>query len=216
MPVGPDYGTMLSLVLPFFALFLLLYDILKILEKGESKANSKLNTRRCWPIATMNINTPPTLRYPNKASRASGSSSSSRHRFFCLTNTSKLLRLILSIGAVGLLLINNHQNYNGYDDNLSNNNNNNVSPPLQASSAGTVMTITTPGDDTTKEDRQLHTAKVTVVEEPHLDFAVVGFEKTGTSIIILCVLLFIPLFTTHDANMLHAISLSTHKAQHSY
>ena len=154
----------------------------------------------------MNINTPPTLRYPNKASRASGSSSSSRHRFFCLTNTSKLLRLILSIGAVGLLLINNHQNYNGYDDNLSNNNNNNVSP----------LTITTPGDDTTKEDRQLHTAKVTVVEEPHLDFAVVGFEKTGTSIIILCVLLFIPLFTTHDANMLHAISLSTHKAQHSY
>ena len=104
----------------------------------------------------MNISPPPTLRSPVKASR-SGSS------HLCPTTTSKLLRIILSIGAVGLLLIN--QNFQGYDDTTS---------PLDGS-------LTTPSVTTNQydvKDRQLRKPTQTVEEEPQLDFAVVGFEKT--------------------------------------
>ena len=104
----------------------------------------------------MNISSPPTLRSPVKAGR-SGSS------YLCPT-TSKLLRIILSIGAVGLLLIN--QNFQGYDDTTS---------PLDGSVAVTTPSVT---DDDVIKDRQLRKPTQTVVEEPQLDFAVVGFEKT--------------------------------------
>ena len=106
----------------------------------------------------MNISPPPTLRSPVKA--RSGSS------HLCPTTTSKLLRIILSIGAVGLLLIN--QNFQGYDDTTS---------PLDGSVAVMTPSVTTDENDEIK-DRQLRKPTQTVVEEPQLDFAVVGFEKT--------------------------------------
>ena len=107
-------------------------------------------------ISTMNISPPPALRSPVKA--RSGSS------HLCPT-TSKLLRIILSIGAVGLLLIN--QNFQGYDD---------TTLPLDGSVAITTPSVTT--DENDVKDRQLRKPTQTVVEEPQLDFAVVGFEKT--------------------------------------
>jgi hypothetical protein len=119
----------------------------------------------------MNINTPPALGPPTKAKRSSGNSGSCSHNLFCATttNTSKLFRIILSIGAVGLLLINT-QNH-GYDHPLNNN----------ASSLQEISAKTSPnGDDDDTSDRQLRTPKPVVEEEPQLDFAVVGFEKTGT------------------------------------
>ena len=114
--------------------------------------------------ATMKISPPPTLRSPVKAR-----SGSSHH--CCPTNTSKLLRIFLSIGAVGLLLIN--QNFQGYD-NLDN------TSTLDGSAAVTASSSKGDGDDT--KDRQLRKPKQAVREEPELDFAVVGFEKTGTSL----------------------------------
>ena len=110
-------------------------------------------------LSTMNISPPPTLRSPVKASR-SGSS------HLCPTTTSKLLRIILSIGAVGLLLIN--QNFQGYDDTTS---------PLDGSVAATTLSAATT-DENERKDRQLRKPTQTIVEEPQLDFAVVGFEKT--------------------------------------
>ena len=107
----------------------------------------------------MNISPPPTLRSPVKA--RSGSS------HLCPTTTSKLLRIILSIGAVGLLLIN--QNFQGYD--------NHEMAPLDGSVAVTTPSVTTTDENEIK-DRQLRKPTQTVVEEPQLDFAVVGFEKT--------------------------------------
>lgn len=106
----------------------------------------------------MNISPPPTLS-PVKA--RSGSS------HLCPTTTSKLLRIILSIGAVGLLLIN--QNFQGYDDTTS---------PLDGSVAVMTPSAITDGDENEIKDRQLRKPTQTVVEEPQLDFAVVGFEKT--------------------------------------
>ena len=113
----------------------------------------------------MNISPPSTLRSSPVKVR-SGSS-----HLCCPTNTSKLLRIIISIGAVGLLLIN--QNFQGYD-NLDN------TSTLDGSTAVTESSSKGDGDDT--KDRQLRKPKQAVREEPELDFAVVGFEKTGTSL----------------------------------
>jgi len=126
----------------------------------------------------MNMNTPPTLlRPPSKARKSSVSSSSIGHYHFCptvTTSTSKLFRIILSIGAVGLLLINT-QNHGFYDHPI-----NDLS--LQGSSALKSQDDNDNGEEMTATmDRQLRTPKQTVaVEEAQLDFAVVGFEKTGT------------------------------------
>jgi hypothetical protein len=126
----------------------------------------------------MNMDTPPTLlRPPSKARKSSVSSSSIGHYHFCptvTTSTSKLFRIILSIGAVGLLLINT-QNHGFYDHPI-----NDLS--LQGSSALKSQDDNDNGEEMTATmDRQLRTPKQTVaVEEAQLDFAVVGFEKTGT------------------------------------
>ena len=131
----------------------------------------------------MNISTPPTLRSPSKATPSS---------HLCPTSTSKLLRIILSIGAVGLLLIN--QNYQGYD-NLDNN---------TSSLRDGAATVTSKDDDDANKDRQLRKPQQTAVEEePQLDFAVVGFEKTGASLDahIMCFpLYFILILTANNAH----------------
>ena len=130
----------------------------------------------------MNISTPPTLRSPSKATPSS---------HLCPTSTSKLLRIILSIGAVGLLLIN--QNYQGYD-NLDN----------TSSLRDGAATVTSKDDDDANKDRQLRKPQQTAVEEePQLDFAVVGFEKTGASLDahIMCFpLYFILILTSNNAH----------------
>lgn len=151
----------------------------------------------------MNISTPPTLRSPSKATPSS---------HLCPTSTSKLLRIILSIGAVGLLLIN--QNYQGYD-NLDN-----------TSSLRDQPAVTSKDDDDANKDRQLRKPQQTAVEEePQLDFAVVGFEKTGASLDahIMCVspfTLYSYLQLTMHMMMLYYSNLPAHyttlQAQHSY
>lgn len=116
-------------------------------------------------MPTMNISTPPSLRSPVKAR------SDSSH--LCPTSTSKLFRIILSIGAVAFLLIN--QNYRVVYDDLDN------TSTLDGSAA---IKIPSSNSDDTK-DRQLRKPKQAVAEEPQLDFAVVGFEKTGASFVTL-------------------------------
>ena len=88
-----------------------------------------------------------------------------------MTSTSKLLRIILSIGAVGLLLIN--QNYQVYDD-LD------KTSTLDLNGSVAIKTPSSNSDDT--KDRQLRKPKKAVAEEQQLDFAVIGFEKTGASV----------------------------------
>lgn len=63
-----------------------------------------------------------------------------------------------------------NQNFQGYD-NLDN------TSTLDGSAA-----VTASKDDEDTKDRQLRKPRLTVAEEPELDFAVVGFEKTGASL----------------------------------
>jgi len=107
-----------------------------------------------------------------------------------------------------LLLIN--QNYRGYD-NLDN----------TSSLRDGAATVTSKDDDDAK-DRQLRKPQQTAVEEePQLDFAVIGFEKTGASldVHIMCfALYFIHILTLTMQMMLHNLPAhhTTLQAQHSY
>ena len=90
-----------------------------------------------------------------------------------------------------MLLIN--QNYQGYD-NLDN----------TSSLRDGAATVTSKDDDDANKDLQLRKPQQTAVEEePQLDFAVVGFEKTGASLDahIMCFpLYFILILTANNAH----------------
>ena len=101
----------------------------------------------------MNIIAPPSLRSPAKASRWPSSSSSSSS---CLKNSSKFRSFLIFIGFVGLLFINNYkqqQQQQSVENGLLRKTNHLHQTVSSSSSSG---------------------------EEVQLDFAVVGFEKTGT------------------------------------
>src|SRR6056300_1495214 len=97
----------------------------------------------------MSIIAPPSLRSPAKARWPSSSSGSS-----CLKNSSKFRSILIFIGFVGLLFINNYntQQQQSVENGLLRKTNHHHQTDSSSSNG----------------------------EEVQLDFAVVGFEKTGT------------------------------------
>ena len=104
----------------------------------------------------MNIIAPPSLRSPAKASRWPSSSTASSS---CLKNSSKFRSILIFIGFVGLLFINNYKQQQSVENGLLRKTNHHHHHHQTDSSSSNG-------------------------EEVQLDFAVVGFEKTGTTFLL--------------------------------